>query len=321
MDRSIFTVSTFAFLLAFCQPGQGQPAPLLEKGKELKVGEGNQGQMVKLVAGLNPAGWRASEVRQGTDKGDTGLAATYRGVLAEYGMNGYLMRFFQRGQRRVYIYVYKFPDASGAFGAYTVMRQGSSTVITRGGASSEDDQSISFWKNRFFVQVYTTAEDDDEAKELVTDIADHIENAVTASSTVPAIMSSLPRLDLIKGSEKYFLGPVSARRSSNIPYLGLLDIAKSTGACSADYRMQVPRPERLKLFVVDYRAPQKAYSIFRAYTDAIEQEHKGEVTGGTALFKLGRSYIYCRVQGSRLAIITGAKKKMSSRVLARQLGS
>jgi hypothetical protein len=240
-------------------------------------------------------------------------------LLQEFRCNTAISRWFQRGQRRCYVTAYVFDTPTGAYGAYTALRRGATTVVTRGDGSSEDDQSISFWQGDCFINLYTTAEDDDEAKDLLRNIADRIAPVIQTHARLPAIIVALPQLDRVSGSEKVIMGPVVARQSFPAPYLSLLSLEKSLGAASADYQFSQPTRERLKLMVVDYGNKPLAQSIYNQYVLNLESAHDGETSDTQSLFKMSGTYLLCKLHGDRMAIITGARKKMSPLWLARQI--
>ncbi|HEY9720331.1 MAG TPA: DUF6599 family protein, partial [Trichormus sp.] len=162
-------------------------------------------------------------------------------ILQEFRCSGVVTRSYQRGQRRILVEAFRFPTSDGAYGAYYLLRHGASTVIKRGDASSEDDQSISFWKDRFYIHVYGTSEDDSESKDAVRAIADQLAAAIVAEpASLPPMISRLPSLEKVRGSEKLVMGPISARRFFPAPYINTLQLGNALGAAVADYQMQFP---------------------------------------------------------------------------------
>ncbi len=252
-------------------------------------------------------------------------------ILQEFRCTGVVTRSYQRGQRRILVEAFRFPTSDGAYGAYYLLRHGASTVIKRGDASSEDDQSISFWKDRFYIHVYGTSEDDSESKDAVRGIADQLAAAIVAEpASVPPMISRLPSLEKVRGSEKLVMGPISARRFFPAPYINTLQLGNALGAAVADYQMQFPYPERLKLLYVEYNNANAASSAFYDYTGNLQSTNKGasgdrdplEEAGGlptSCLFKVMGGYMLCELRGQELILISGARKKTSPIMLARQV--
>lgn len=247
-----------------------------------------------------------------------------REMLSEFGCASLTRRIFQRGQRYLYTSAFEFATPEGAFAAYNYMREGASTVVTRGSASSEDDQSISFWKDKYFISLLQTSQDDEESKEGLQSIATELERRIPSTSDPPRILSNLPVIDRVRGSEKLVMGPNSGRQFFPAPYLGALTLEKAVGAATADYAFHSPYPERLKLLYIDYGDPVAASRAYETYIGGLGEPHpaspseSGE-SATTSLFKLSNSYMLCQLRGPKLAIIMGARKRISPMFLARQL--
>jgi len=253
-------------------------------------------------------------------------------ILKEFRCSSVVKREYQRGQRRILVEAFSFPNSNGAYGAYYLLRHGASTVIRRGDASSEDDQSISFWKDKFYIHVYGTSEDDEESKEAVRSVADQLAAAIVAEPAVlPPMISRLPALERVRGSEKLVMGPISARRFFPAPYINTLELHNALGAAVADYQFQFPYPERLKLLFVEYEDPKMATQAYADYIANLQTDNReanparedaydmGAGVNTSSLFKVAGSYLLCQVRGQQLILISGARKKTSPTMLARQL--
>jgi hypothetical protein len=244
-------------------------------------------------------------------------------VEQEFHCSAIIRRAFQRGQRRITADVFTFPNSDDAYGAYRLLRSGSSTVVKRGDDSSEDESSLSFWKDKYFVRVFTTSEDDDESKEVMHKLADQLAAAIPANAALPKVIAHLPDIDRVRGSEKLIMGPVSARRFFPAPYIGSLAFANAKGAAVADYQVSYPYPERLKLLFVDYADYVTAQHAYDGYVSALEEGRESErespsVTADVVL-KINGTYLLCGLRGERLVVVSGARKKASPTMLARQL--
>ncbi|HEY9786456.1 MAG TPA: DUF6599 family protein [Candidatus Obscuribacterales bacterium] len=244
-------------------------------------------------------------------------------ILSEFALSCIYRRAYQRGQRFLYVTAYEFKNPCGAFGAYNFLREGASTVITRGDGSSEDDHSISFWKGNYFIKLVQTSEDDEESKEALRSIADRIAKSIPQNAAVPPILSQLPALDRVKGTEKLVMGPTAGRKFFPAPYIGFLSLDRAQGAAIADYQFLRPYPERLKLLYVDYGDPVVASSVYDAYVGNLNVHHAlndvGESDLPTTLLKIDGGYLLCQLRGSKVAIIIGARKRLSPLILARQI--
>lgn len=251
-----------------------------------------------------------------------GLEPQIYDILAEFGLRKHYRITYQRGQRFLRVSVFFFSNPEGAYGAYNFMRQGSATVVVRGAGSSEDDQSISFWKGQSFVRLIQTSADDDESKEALTVLAKEIDAAIPASSLPPLVLNQLPVVDRVHGTEKLVMGPNSGRRFFPAPFVTSLSLERARAAVTADYRFQIP-PERLKLLVVDYGTVSLAGSAYECYRSSLDAEHEtkdvSDANTPAGLVKLDNGYMLVQLRGTRIFVIMGARKKVSPLMLVRQI--
>lgn len=284
--------------------------------------------MVKLQP---PRGWVASGIK--TFRAEDGCMLTEDShkvldagghpadLLMEFGCTHLVGRQFKRGQRVCSLNLYRFSNACGAFSAYSNLRIGASTVLTRGDGSSEDEDSISFWSGPHFVSLSTTAIGDDEAKEAITALANAISSQLQRTGEKPPLLKRLPGLEKVHGSERYYLGPIAARVHVALPYLNLLSLFRCQGSISADYQYPQPYSERLKLLLIDYGKTTTARSVFDAYSAGMRAVNKVvEDSDSHFLCKVNNSFLLCSRNGAEVSVIWGARKKYAPAMLARQLG-
>jgi hypothetical protein len=252
--------------------------------------------------------------------GDTAREA----ILAEYSLTGFFRKTFKRGQRYIYIDVYNFQNAEGAYGAYNFLRKGSTTVLPRGDAASEDDNSISFVQGKTFLSVYATSHDDDESKEVLSKVASQAVNYMGEKGSQPAVLNRLPQLDLLHGSEKIVMGPYSVRRFFPAPYLNslVLDNGRAVG-CVADYQMQEPTKERLKLLVLTFKMPSDAVVNYQNFLKQVAQARNTDastmISQSINVFKTGATYLAIEQRGADLLMIIGARKRFSPALVLHQV--
>lgn len=244
-------------------------------------------------------------------------------ILIEYGCTEVVSRRFRSGQRYCEISLFRFAKPDGAYGAYTTMRGGSSTVVVRGQGSSEDDDSISFFSGNALVYLHSTSDSDDEAKAVLGNLGDQIAAHLSGGPPVPRLILSLPHMDRLAGSERFFMGSQSANRYGNIQFPTELLLDQSCGAACADYLYPRPRAERLKLLVAEYGNQSIAQNAFNLYSATMSSfSHKTlDKSGAQILCKMSDSYLMCGISGARVWIISGAKRASSPGVLAGELVS
>lgn len=241
-------------------------------------------------------------------------------LLKEFGCLEFARKTLARGQRRILIDVFEFPTSSGAWATYNYLRRGASTVVTRGDGSSEDDLSVSFWQDRRFIQI-VGSEDDDETKDVIHTIADQLGKGMKSHANPPAVLSWLPVIDRVKGTEKLVMGPLSGRRFFPAPYTASLSLDKAHAAAVADYQFSQP-PERMKLLLVEFGDPAIAASAYNNYVSRLNETHqlqKVDSEEPVSVYKSAKTYVLAQTKGSRLIVVSGARKKYSPLMLARQV--
>lgn len=248
-------------------------------------------------------------------------------LMLEFGLTAWGEKVYGRGQRQIVVSLYKFSSNEGAYGAYLCSHQGASNLVARGDASSEADTSISFSKAQFFVNIIGSPEGDDECKELITKLADLLSSTISGSSFKPAVILRLPVFDRVRGSEKLIVGPLTLKRFFPAPYIGTLlpPPGSSWRAAVADYQIQEPYRERLKLLVVIFPDAIQASQAYTQYVAQLQEQHdqvdlKGEQYL-TSVFKIGTSFMLCQVRNCELSIVTGAHKKLSLASLVKEFYS
>ena len=240
-------------------------------------------------------------------------------LLQEFGCTHALVQQYSRPQRKVQLTVYAFSTPQGAYGAYSMLREGASTVVVRGDASSEDDSSVSIWKGKHFVVIASGSDDDEVSKGLVSSLADQVSVAIHEHADLPGPVVHLPYLGRIAGSERFIMGATAARQVG-FPQVQLLQWERSHGAALAGYSFVSP-PERLKVLTIAYPNAQSAHEVFLAYIGALAEDHKRiSITPLTCLYKMGNSYLACCQRNQQLILVSGAHHKESSLLLISQFG-
>jgi hypothetical protein len=241
-------------------------------------------------------------------------------LLAEFGAREYAQKTFSADQRRIIVNVYRFETSDGAFGAYLALRKGSSTLVLKGDATSQDDRSISFWKDKYFVSLAGTSPEDEESMLIMTGFASKLANAIKNRSMEPQLLNRIPILERVRGSEKIVMGPVSIRKAFPAPFAGTLCTEKILDGVVADYQMQEPNRERVKLLLARFASPESANKAYAAYLSPLEEQHKPQSFDNSLsqanLFKVSSSFLLVQLKGSEVLVITGARKKSTLPALA-----
>jgi hypothetical protein len=257
-------------------------------------------------------------------------------LLKEYHCQDKNQRVLQRGQRKIFIEAYQFATVDGAYGAYCAARRGSSSYLAQGDASSEDQDSISFCKNKYFVYLHSSELDDDEAKVAINKLTHQLierlesiektqqsnpEKTANYYSDKPSIFNSMPTLERVRGSEKLVMGPISLKRFFTAPYVASL--APLLKGAVADYRIEEPHRDRLKLLIAYYPTAQAASMIYANYISTLAHQNDEKSAEGftyaTTLFKVSDSYLLCQLRDKQIVVIKGARHKDTLSELAHQI--
>jgi hypothetical protein len=250
-----------------------------------------------------------------------GSEPTILDLVFEFGCNTYGQRVFLQSETQIVASVYQFSTSEGAYGAYCCLRKGASNLIPKGDASSEDDKDISIWKDKYFLNISASSSD---GAVTMTRIAQQLSGSIPISSAKPRILTQLPTLEKVMGSEKIVMGPLALKKVFPAPYVATL-VADTDGVqgAVADYQMQEPYRERLKLLVLRFASPAMASSSFSKYVGQLEEQHDAQDIEGftyqTNIFKVGGTFMLCQLRANELVIITGSRKKLSLDTLAREI--
>lgn len=269
-----------------------------------------------------PINRKSAPDRQSNTQNTSASEVSAQDLTSEFGCTGILQKVFSRDQRQIVATAYRFTSVEGAYGAYCCLRKGASNLIAKGDASSEDDRTISFWREKYFVSISGTSADDEESKGIVTKLAKQLAASIATSSPKPRILTRLPGFDRVLGSERIVMGPLSLKKLFPAPYTGTLASANTYGAI-ADYQVQEPYRARLKFLILQFANPTDATSTFTRYIGQLEEEHDQQEVGGldyqSSVFKVGNTFMLCQIRNAEMIVITGGRKKPSLAALAKEI--
>jgi hypothetical protein len=317
----------------------GNPLVPVAQVTRANVANDQESLLLGVLQNINPAGWVAAPVRIFAANVASPLAHTAAAagetivsmaqlapeldaqkvmILQEFGVSEVFERSYQRGQRRITARVFAFNTVNGAYGGYMLLRQGAGTVIVRGDASSEDEDSISFWQGRTLA-IISGPQDDEESKSLVTNMADKLAAISREHGQLPDVLERMPKLGRVRGSERVVMGPLSARRFFNAPYLNSLSFTHVICSGVADYQVQEP-PDRLKVLNLEFATPQDAMLAFNSYGlnfGGRQIQIAAPFGGMCSLYKANKTYLLFQQKGRQFTIIANARKPESAEYLAR----
>lgn len=245
-------------------------------------------------------------------------------VLEELHCQVLAQKTFKRGNRYITIEEYLFDNPMYASAAFGLLHTGSTNVVKRGDGSSEDEKSISFWQDRHFFRLASTESDDEESKDVMNKMSKQMSAIVAIHSDSPRFGQYLPQIERVRGSERLVVGPLTSKHYFDLPFLEKLSIDKARIAALADYQVQYPNRERLRVLVINHESAVNAQAGFKSYVDELTSLHEADfVKDGPnpqALFKINKTYLFLGVkEPNKLVLIYGARKRSSSSQLACQI--
>jgi hypothetical protein len=276
-------------------------------------------KVFKSVESLSYPGWEATASKV-VDINDLTVDATNErmSLLKEFRCNEYVSKAYANSQNKVTLELCRFDSPAGAYGAYTCFREGASTVIRRGDGSSEDDDGISFWQDQYLVLLRTSNIPDDECKNIMRKVADQIARNIENHAGSPAVLSELPFMDRISGSERVFMGPLAAHKFSPVHLTSDLMLDRCIIGATADYQIAEPFLERLKIMLIDYKDAATAYAALQELISTVCPSCGVPRTDGPTIFKLSGRFAWCEVRGNKLGVISNGRKAISVAVVGHQ---
>lgn len=229
------------------------------------------------------------------------------GILKEYGFTDSAQATYARDDgRTVKIRSARFPDASGAFGAYTLYLQPEMQREEIGDQGASFGQRALFYRGNVLVDALFTRESPMAAAEL-RELAGALPRPTGNAGNLPPILAYMPHRNYVPNTEKYAMGPQAlATFSPPLPLNGL-DFAASPEITLARYAS--PQGEST-LMLIYYPTPQLATEHLRRIGAAHGVQFQAGVSG---VQKLGD--FFAKRTGPIVAIAAGPLSESDARSL------
>ena len=207
------------------------------------------------------AGWRLTAPARSANtpaQADPANAA----ALAEYGLTSAQLADYSRSGETLTLRALRFPDASGAYGAYTFYRQSGWPRQEIGSGAASDHNRVLFWQGSLVVDAtfsHISAMTAADLRELASDLAKPVTTG--ANSLAPPILGDLPQsqprdqINLDPQTTHYTLGPASYAGSGGVLPPALVGFDHAAEAVTATYSM---RSGPATLTLINYPTPQIA---------------------------------------------------------------
>ncbi|HEY1807520.1 MAG TPA: DUF6599 family protein [Acidobacteriaceae bacterium] len=138
-------------------------------------------------------------------------------VLQEYGLSGRSSAQYQKGSSTLVIRAWRFQDATGAYGAFTFLRQPEMRADKIGADGSASGDRHLFWTGTTLVDA-TFAHPVPQEDAVLSALADELPKAAGTQAVPPSLPNYLPKAQLSAGTVHYIIGSAAwSRLGSAIP--------------------------------------------------------------------------------------------------------
>lgn len=219
---------------------------------------------------------------------DSGQSSAFR----EYGYVSGETQSYVQANDRIDAALYKFKDPSGAYGAYSFLRQPdmAKADLTEHSSASSDRALALAGDLVLDVHAGHIADRERQLKSLVAAVARHAQDGL-----LPSLWEHLPQDDIVPRSDRYVLGPQTLDQLFPGNLGGALGFQNGAEAEVAHYRLNGQDAE---LLIADFPTPQLAQQQFALL------EKKFNVNGSNP--GAGSPPLYAKRTITLLAIVAGA---------------
>lgn len=123
----------------------------------------------------------------------------------EYGFERVAVQEYIHITQSMVVEIYRMRAPEGAFGIYTINRNDNKPLINIGDGGTLDDYNLSFWQDRYYVNVMAYVADESSQTELQR-IASAISSKIENHVSPPGIIELLPKNNLKEQSVCYVMG-------------------------------------------------------------------------------------------------------------------
>lgn len=223
-------------------------------------------------------------------------------VYFEYGFVRAAVQEYMNGSQSMVVEIYEMETSTGAFGIYSLNRDDSKPAIEVGDDGTLYDYSVSFWQDRYYVNVMAYTADQFGRSDLQK-IAQSISQKIGSHGQIPELVHSLPGQFLNPRSVCYIMGRlglnsyyyVSAENVFNLETRGVHGVwgtfSQNDSQCS--------------VFLAHYPSAAEANSVHSRLEAVLVEKFRSVSRTGTytsAVDTQGRHYL-CGSDRNRVALI------------------
>ena len=175
-------------------------------------------------------------------------------VLHEYGLTQSATAVYTAGEKSFTVAAWRFADATGAYGAFTFLRQPGMHAVSLGREGAVTENHFVFWTGTTVVDASFASSSGDEQAAIAA-LARQLPAATGAAAIPPSLPRYLPAAQLDAASVRYVIGPAAwAQIGAQLP-ANVIDFGQDTEAVTAQYG---PLGSTGTLILLSYPTPQIA---------------------------------------------------------------
>ena len=202
--------------------------------------------------------WQRSDFQQVAARNLERLSGSESDLLREYGSQTAASARYSNGDRSWTVTAHRMADRTSAYGAYTFLRRGASSLAL-GEAGAEGGDGLLFFLGNYFVQADRAAD-----RAALEALAGHLRRMGGPQPSLPPLPEYLPREGLILGSDRFLLGQRALQRTLPLAPGDWVGFAYGAEAEVARYRIG---ENTATLLLVSYPTPQIAIARLREMED------------------------------------------------------
>ncbi len=207
------------------------------------------------------------EWKQTTEPAPTGalsLTTVSKQALEECGPERSQVTDYARGERKIHVEAIQFGDRTGAYSAYTLIRRaGMREAKDLGSFDAVGDGSVLFTVSASVVLISGAGQADLASLKPLALVMPKVPGNKGVAPLLPTLA---PRKDLVNGSLRYAIGPVTYAAQGGVLPANELEFSKAGEAVTADY---IGKGGKETLTILLYPTPAIAGKITQEISDAL----------------------------------------------------
>ncbi|HDZ42086.1 MAG TPA: hypothetical protein ENH59_10485 [Bacteroidetes bacterium] len=193
-------------------------------------------------------------------------------LFISYGLKEVVSRTYERcGEPKIVADIFDMGEAKNAFGVFTHGRE--KLDQTYGQGSETYVGAILFWKDKYYISVFTD-EETEASKKAIEEMAAMIDDLIESTGELPPILDWIPEEGLVPESVFYFHHYIWINAFFYITNDNFLNIDETTDAVLAKYG----KPEsRHYLLMINYQSGEEAKTAYYNFLEHYAPELRDEI--------------------------------------------